>query len=178
MKPDISLVAWNATTGGEGEALLFLSSMRFVGDRMSVDKNRAAFERRSEKRKRAGRAERAIGRGRLFGSFLAHTKRDILSSTPLTIKTKVPIAAAKFLSLNTASTYSSNVLPFHLMNSSDFHLKLAEAAKAAGKPNFVIYGWYDEENKLKVSWAFHEMKAKAVVLGATEAIQMITEKNL
>ncbi len=64
------------------------------------------------------------------------------------------------------------------MSTSDFHLKLAEAAKAAGKPNFVIYGWYDEENKLKVSWAFHEMKAKAVVIGATEAIQMITEKNL
>lgn len=64
------------------------------------------------------------------------------------------------------------------MNPSDFHLKLAEAAKAAGKPNFVIYGWYDEGNQLKVSWAFHEMKAKAVILGATEAIKAITEKNL
>ncbi len=57
-----------------------------------------------------------------------------------------------------------------------FHDKLLELTKQVGRPNFVFYGWFDEEGKLQVSYAHHEMKQKDVLKGMLHTLAEFVKK--
>lgn len=64
------------------------------------------------------------------------------------------------------------------METPDFAKKLSKLTETVGRPNFVIYGWRDDNGKMKISYSLHQMNIKAALRAILNVLGTIIEKNL
>lgn len=64
------------------------------------------------------------------------------------------------------------------MDTPQFHQKLSKLTESVGRPNFVIYGWKDDNGKTQISYSLHKMDLKAALRAILRVLGTIIEKNL
>lgn len=59
-----------------------------------------------------------------------------------------------------------------------FEQKLKALTESVGRPNFVIYGWQEEDGSVKVSYALHKMNLKAALQSMIHVLKELVDKSL
>ena len=59
-----------------------------------------------------------------------------------------------------------------------FEQKLKALTESVGRPNFVIYGWQDEDGKVMTSFSMSKMKPNVVVKAVLRVLDMIVTKTI
>ena len=64
------------------------------------------------------------------------------------------------------------------MEPTEFPKKLSKLTESVGRPNFVIYGWKDDNGKTQISYSLHKMTLKEALRAILKVLGTIIEKNL
>lgn len=59
-----------------------------------------------------------------------------------------------------------------------FEEKLKALTETAGRPNFVIYGWQEEDGTVRVSYALHKMGLKAALQSMVHVLKELIDKSM
>lgn len=59
-----------------------------------------------------------------------------------------------------------------------FEQKLKALTESAGRPNFVIYGWQEEDGTVRVSYALHKMQLKGALQSMLHVLKELVDKSL
>lgn len=59
-----------------------------------------------------------------------------------------------------------------------FEQKLKALTESAGRPNFVIYGWQEEDGSVRVSYALHKMGPKAALQSMLHVVKELIDKSM
>ncbi len=62
--------------------------------------------------------------------------------------------------------------------SPSFEQKLKALTEGVGRPNFVLYGWQEENGNVRVSYALHKMSLKAALQSMLHVVKEIIDKSL
>lgn len=64
------------------------------------------------------------------------------------------------------------------MTDKDFHKKLEELVKKAGRPNFAIYGYQKANGEFEMNVAAHKVPLKTMLQGLLHVLQSIVDQTI
>lgn len=59
-----------------------------------------------------------------------------------------------------------------------FEKKLKVLTESVGRPNFVLYGWQEEDGTVRISYALHKMSLKAALQSMLHVIKELIDKSM
>lgn len=59
-----------------------------------------------------------------------------------------------------------------------FEKKLKALTESVGRPNFVLYGWQEDDGNVKVSYALHNMSLKAALQSMLHVLKELVDKAM
>lgn len=63
-------------------------------------------------------------------------------------------------------------------NHTPFEQQLKALTESVGRPNFVLYGYQEEDGKVRVSYALHKMSLKAALQSMLHVLSELIGKTL